>query len=160
MRIDTAGREARTAVREVQEASEGGKERMERFRKHANEDEREKREFAHRVAEVGRRRLIDVSELAEFAGLKAAVLLTGDVWNACVVVPDDCPHQEPAFRLLAVLSGLRAATQEARDGARVPFTVAVHNDGQAERTASLVAIAHDMPTPEQLAWIVCLHERP
>src|SRR6516225_304194 len=72
--------------------------------------------------------LIDVSATAREAGFKYPVALTAAAWAKCVAVPPGVVCQDEAGRLWDVLTMLRWAIRESKDGApEVRFGVHVRD---------------------------------
>jgi hypothetical protein len=82
--------------------------------------------------------LIDVSTVAQEAGIRYPVALTAAVWGRCVAVPPGVALQDEAGRLRDVLRLLALSLRHA-EGALVRFAVHVRNDN-AERTPPLVPL--------------------
>jgi hypothetical protein len=75
--------------------------------------------------------LIDVTAVAQEAGIRYPVALTAGAWAECVVVPPGVECQDEAGRLWDVIWLLRCAIKGSKDSAReVRFAVHVRNDNR------------------------------
>jgi hypothetical protein len=101
----------------------------------------ENAELIHRYSRADAIRdgvLIDVSAVAQEAGVRYPVALTAAVWAKCVAVPPGVACQDEAGRLWDVVWTLRCAIRR-QSGAEVRFAVHVRNDNR-ERTPPLVPL--------------------
>ncbi len=84
---------------------------------------------------------IEVSKVAEEAGIRFPVFLTRAVYDRFVSVPPDVTGQDEAGRLWDLVWMLRFAIRKAQHGqARLPFALYVRNDNKAPRLVKLVAM--------------------
>ena len=84
---------------------------------------------------------VEVSKVAEEAGIRFPVFLTRAVYDSFVRVPPGVTGQDQAGRLWDVLWMLRFAIRKAQHGqARLPFALYVRNDNKAPRLIKLVAM--------------------
>jgi hypothetical protein len=84
---------------------------------------------------------VDVSSVAQEAGIRFPVFLTRAVHGAYVTVPPGVAGQDEAGRLWDVVWMLRFAIRKARPGqARLPFALYVRNDTHRPRLVKLVAM--------------------
>jgi hypothetical protein len=83
--------------------------------------------------------LIDVSAVAQEAGIRFPVALTRAAWERCVSVPPGVACQDEAGRLWDVLWMLRCAIARQPAGSVVAFALHVRNDNR-ERTPPLVRL--------------------
>ena len=100
---------------------------------------------------------IEVSKVAEEAGIRFQVFLTRAVYNRYISLPPDVTGQDEAGRLRDVLWMLRFAIRKAQHGqARLPFALYVRNDNKAPRLIKLVAIcgALDIDDPQPAITIL------
>jgi hypothetical protein len=81
--------------------------------------------------------LIDVSAVAQEAGITYPVALTSAAWQRCVSVPPGVLFQDEAGRLWDVVWMLRCAIARQKGGRVVHFALHVRNDNR-ERTPPLV----------------------
>ena len=83
---------------------------------------------------------VDVSTVAQEAGIRFPVFLTRTVYDAYVTVPPDVTGQDEAGRLWDVVWMLRFAIRKAQPGqARLPFALYVRNDNRRARLVKLIA---------------------
>jgi hypothetical protein len=83
---------------------------------------------------------VDVSPVAQEAGIRFPVFLTRTVYDAYVTVPPDVTGQDEAGRLWDVVWMLRFAIRKAQPGqARMPFALYVRNDNRRARLVKLIA---------------------
>ena len=83
---------------------------------------------------------VDVSTVAQEAGIRFPVFLTRAAYDAYVTVPPDVTGQNEAGRLWDVVWMLRFAVLKAQPGqARMPFAVYVRNDNRRARLVKLIA---------------------
>jgi hypothetical protein len=83
--------------------------------------------------------LIDVSAVAQEAGIRYPVALTCGAWGRCVTVPPGVECQDETGRLWDVIFLLACAIRRAGSGPEVRFAVHVRNDN-TERTPPLVRL--------------------
>ena len=84
---------------------------------------------------------IEVSKVAEEAGVRFPVFITSAVYDSFVRVPPGVTGQDQAGRLWDVVWMLRFAIRKAQHGqARLPFALYVRNDNKAPRLIKLVAM--------------------
>jgi len=83
---------------------------------------------------------VDVSTVAQEAGIRFPVFLTRTVYDAYVTVPPDVTGQDEAGRLWDVVWMLRFAVLKAHPGqSRLPFALYVRNDKHRARLVKLIA---------------------
>ena len=100
---------------------------------------------------------IEVSKVAEEAGIRFPVFLTRAVYDRFVSVPPDVTGQDEAGRLWDVVWLLRFAIRKALPGqARLPFALYVRNNNKAPRLIKLVAMcgALDIDDPQPAITIL------
>ena len=100
---------------------------------------------------------VEVSKVAEEAGIRFPVFLTRAVYDSVVTVPPGVTGQDEAGRLWDVVWMLRFAIRKALPGqARLPFALYVRNDNKAPRLIKLVAIcgALDIDDPRPAITIM------
>jgi hypothetical protein len=84
---------------------------------------------------------VEVSKVAEEAGIRFPVFLTRAVYDAYVTVPPEVAGQDEVGRLWDVLWLLRFAIRKAQTGQdRLPFALYVRNDNHRPRLVKLVAM--------------------
>ena len=84
---------------------------------------------------------VEVSKVAEEAGIRFPVFLTRAVFDSFVAVPAGVTGQDEAGRLWDVVWMLRFAIRKAQTGqARLPFALYVRNDNHRPRLVKLVAM--------------------
>ena len=84
---------------------------------------------------------VEVSKVAEEAGIRFPVFLTRAVFDSFVTVPPGVTAQDEAGRLWDVVWMLRFAIRKAQTGqARLPFALYVRNDNHRPRLVKLVAM--------------------
>jgi hypothetical protein len=84
---------------------------------------------------------VEVSKVAEEAGIRFPVFLTRTVYDAYVTVPPEVAGQDEAGRLWDVVWLLRFAIRKAHTGqTRLPFALYVRNDNHRPRLVKLVAM--------------------
>ena len=84
---------------------------------------------------------VEVSKVAEEAGIRFPVFLTRAVYDAYVTVPPEVAGQDEAGRLWDVVWLLRFAIRKAQTGQdRLPFALYVRNDNHRPRLVKLVAM--------------------
>jgi hypothetical protein len=100
---------------------------------------------------------VEVSKVAEEAGIRFSVFLTSAVYDSFVRVPPGVTGQDEAGRLWDVVWMLRFAIRKAQHGqARLPFALYVRNDNKAPRLIKLVAMcgALDIDDPQPAITIM------
>jgi hypothetical protein len=100
---------------------------------------------------------IEVSKVAEEAGIRFPVFLTRAVYDRYISLPPDVTGQDEAGRLWDVLWMLRFAIRKAQHGqARLPFALYVRNDNKAPQLIKLVAMcgALDIDDPQPAITIM------
>jgi hypothetical protein len=84
---------------------------------------------------------VEVSKVAQEAGIRLPVFLTRAVYDSFVSVPPGVTGQDEAGRLWDIVSMLRFAIRKAQTGqARLPFALYVRNDNKSPRLIKLVAM--------------------
>ena len=94
---------------------------------------------------------VDVSTVAQEAGIRFPVFLTRTVYDAYVTVPPDVTGQDEAGRLWDVVWMLRFAVLKSQPGqTRLPFALYVRNDNRRARLIKLIATcgALDIDDPQ------------
>jgi hypothetical protein len=85
---------------------------------------------------------VEVTKIAQEAGIKYPMFLTRAVFDAYVAVPPDVSGQDEAGRLWDVVWMLRFAIQRAKRGVeRLPFALYVRNDNRAAKLVKHIAVA-------------------
>ena len=100
---------------------------------------------------------VEVSKVAEEAGIRFPVFLTRAVYDSFVSVPTGVTGQDEAGRLWDLVWMLRFAIRKAQDGqTRLPFALYVRNDNKAPRLIKLVAMcgALDIDDPKPAITIM------
>jgi hypothetical protein len=83
---------------------------------------------------------VEVTKIAQEAGIRFPVFLTRAVFDACVAVPPDVTGQDEPGRLWDIVWMLRFAIIRSRPGvARLPVALYVRNDDVRSRLVKLVA---------------------
>jgi hypothetical protein len=83
---------------------------------------------------------VEVSKVAQEAGIRFPVFLTRTVYDAYVTVPPGVTAQDEAGRLWDIVWMLRFAIRKARPGANsLPFALYVRNDNRKPRLVKLIA---------------------
>ena len=83
---------------------------------------------------------VEVSKIAQEAGVRFPVFLTRAVYDSFVSVPPGVTGQDEAGRLWDIVWMLRFAIRKAQTGqARLPFALYVRNDNRAPRLIKLIA---------------------
>jgi hypothetical protein len=83
---------------------------------------------------------IEVTKMAQEAGIRFPVFLTRGVYDAYVTVPEGVTGQDESGRLFDIIWMLRFAILRSRRGCdRVPVALYVRNDNQRSRLVKLVA---------------------
>ena len=104
---------------------------------------------------------VEVSKVAEEAGIRFPVFLISAVYDSFVRVPPGVTGQDEAGRLWDVLWMLRFAIRKAQQGqARLPFALYVRNDNKAPRLIKLVAMCGplDIDDPRPAITIMLTNE--
>jgi hypothetical protein len=84
---------------------------------------------------------VEVSKVADEAGIRFPVFLTRAVYDSFVRVPPGVTGQDESGRLWDVVWMLRFAIRKAQSGqARLPFALYVRNDSKAPRLIKLIAM--------------------
>jgi hypothetical protein len=84
---------------------------------------------------------VEVSKVAQEAGIRFPVFITRAVFDSFVSVPPGVTGQDEAGRLWDVVWMLRFAIRKAQPGqGRLPFALYVRNDNKAPRLIKLVAM--------------------
>lgn len=92
---------------------------------------------------------VDVSSVAQEAGIRFPVFLTRAVHGAYVRVPPGVAGQDEAGRLWDVVQALRFAARKAQHGhARLPFALYVRNDNRPARLVKLIAMCGPLDTDD------------
>ncbi len=94
---------------------------------------------------------VDISSVANEAGIRFPVFITRTAFDAYVTVPPNVTGQDEAGRLWDVVWMLRFAIRKAAQGqSRLPFALYVRNDNRAARLVKLIATcgALDMDEPQ------------
>ena len=100
---------------------------------------------------------VEVSKVAQEAGIRFPVFLTRAVYDSFVLIPPGVTGQDEAGRLRDVVWMLRFAIRKAQRGqARLPFALYVRNDNKAPRLIKLVAVcgALDIDDPQPAITIM------
>jgi hypothetical protein len=85
---------------------------------------------------------VEVSKVAQEAGIRFPVFITRTVFDSYVAVPPDVSGQDEAGRLWDVVWMLRFAIQRTKRGVeRLPFALYVRNDNRAAKLVKLIAVA-------------------
>ena len=83
---------------------------------------------------------VDVTKIAQEAGIKFPMFLTRAVWEAYVTVPPDVTGQDEAGRLWDVVWMTRFGIIRARPGVdRIPIAMYVRNDNHRAKLVKLIA---------------------
>ncbi len=95
---------------------------------------------------------VEVSKVAQEAGIRFPVFLTRGVYDAYVTVPEGVTGQDEAGRLWDIVWLLRFAILRAKPGAdRVPVALYVRNDNHRAKLVKLIAtcgpLDMDDPSP-------------
>ena len=92
---------------------------------------------------------VEVSKVAEEAGIRFPVFLTRAVYDSFVRVPPGVTGQDEAGRLWDIVWMLRFAIRKAQHGqARLPLALYVRNDNKAPRLIKLVAMCGPLDIDE------------
>jgi len=93
---------------------------------------------------------VEVSKVAEEAGIRFPVFLTRAVFDSFVSVPPGVAGQDEAGRLWDIVWMLRFAIRKAQpDQARLPFALYVRNDNRAPRLIKLIAMCGALDIDDQ-----------
>jgi hypothetical protein len=95
---------------------------------------------------------VEVTKVAQEAGIRFPVFLTRTVYDAYVIVPEGVTAQDEAGRLWDIVWMLRFAIQRTSRGVqRLPFALYVRNDNARAKLIKLIATAGpldiDDPSP-------------
>ena len=83
---------------------------------------------------------VEVTKVAQEAGIRHPMFLTRAVYDAYVTVPPDVTAQDEAGRLWDIVWMLRFAVRKQRQSAvRLPFALYVRSDNHKARLVKLVA---------------------
>ena len=83
---------------------------------------------------------IEVTKIAQEAGIRFPVFLTRTVYDSFVTVPEGVAGQDEAGRLWDIVHMVRFAILRARPGAdRIPAALYVRNDNRSARLVKLIA---------------------
>src|ERR1022692_4874672 len=83
---------------------------------------------------------VEVSKVAQEAGIRFPVFLTRAVYDSFVLVPPGITGQDEAGRLWDIVWMLRFAIRKAQPGqARLPFALYVRNDNHRPKLVKLIA---------------------
>ena len=102
--------------------------------------------------------LVDVSKMAQEAGIKLPTVLTAAVWENYVKVPEGVDGQDEPGRLWDVLRMYRFAAKCHGKSSQLSFEVLVRNDDLAPRLVTLKAICGPGDTPEPVLTIMLPEE--
>jgi hypothetical protein len=94
---------------------------------------------------------VEVTKIAQEAGIRFPVFLTRAVYDAYVAVPSGVTGQDEAGRLWDILNLLRFAILRSRPGCdRLPVALYVRNDNRAAKLVKLIATccALDIDDPQ------------
>ena len=100
---------------------------------------------------------VEVSKVAQEAGIRFPVFLTRAVYDSFVSVPPGVTGQDEAGRLWDIVWMLRFAIRKAQSGqGRLPFALYVRNDNKSPRLIKLVAMcgALDIDDPQPAITIM------
>ena len=98
--------------------------------------------------------LIDVSEMAQEAGIKYPTAVTSAVWHDYVEVPEGVEGQDERGRLWDVLTMFCFAARQGRRGTELVYDLLVRNDNTSPQPVSLKAICGPGDTPEPVLTIM------
>ncbi|HZM02020.1 MAG TPA: DUF6573 family protein [Candidatus Saccharimonadales bacterium] len=104
---------------------------------------------------------VEVTKIAQEAGIRFPVFLTRAVYDAYVTVPPDVETQDEAGRLWDIINLLKFAIRKAQPGqTRLPFGIYVRNDHHRPRLVKLIATCGplDMNDPQPAITIMLPHE--
>ena len=107
--------------------------------------------------------LVDVSEMAEAAGITCQIALTASVWQRYVVVPEGVEGQDERARLWDILWTMRHtfATQVHEKTSQFQFQVMVKNNNREPEQATLRAMCTvaDQDKEKSVITVMLPHER-
>ncbi|MCY2991731.1 MAG: hypothetical protein NTY19_28235 [Planctomycetota bacterium] len=98
--------------------------------------------------------LVDVSEMAQEAGIKHPMAVTAAVWAQYITVPDGVEGQDEQGRLWDVLNMFRFAALRSAGQDTLRFEVLVRNDNTTPKPVTLKAICGPGDTPEPVLTIL------
>jgi hypothetical protein len=103
---------------------------------------------------------VEVTKVAQEAGIKHPMFLTRAVFDAYVAVPPDVTGQDEAGRLWDIVWMTRFAIIRAKPGVdRVPVALYVRNDNRAAKLIKLIAqcgpLDIDDPAPAITVMMLC-----
>jgi len=104
---------------------------------------------------------VEVTKIAQEAGIRFPVFLTRAVYDAYVTVPPDVEAQDEAGRLWDIINLLKFAIRKAQPGqTRLPFALYVRNDNRRPRLIKLIAAcgALDIDDPQPAITVMMLDE--
>lgn len=101
-------------------------------------------------------RVKDVSAFAAEVGIGCPILLTQGAWESCVIVPDDCPMQDPYERLWNVLAAMDHACMSYQGGSVIPFAVSVSNGGGELKSVQLKVVCESEPVTGEFVLLIML----
>ncbi len=84
--------------------------------------------------------LVDVTGMAKEAGFRYPVSLTSNVWDTFVRVPEGVEAQDEAGRLWDILTMLRFAIKQGKDGSELLFQLHVRNENERARLVTLKSV--------------------
>jgi hypothetical protein len=102
--------------------------------------------------------LVDVTEMAQEAGLKHPTAVTAAVWADYVAVPEGVEAQDEQGRLWDILMMLRFAIQGGTNGSELLYEVLVRNDNTSSQPVKLKAICGPGDSAEPVLTIMLPHE--
>jgi hypothetical protein len=103
--------------------------------------------------------LVDISNMAQEAGIIYPVALTAAVWERCVAVPDSLEgFQDEDGRLWDVLWCFRVAASAKRNEEQILFHVIVRNSLKTAETVALKAICGPGDTHEPVLTMMLPNE--
>ena len=98
--------------------------------------------------------LIDVSQMAEKAGIKYPTAVTSAVWHEFVEVPEGVDGQDELGRLWDIFNMFRVAAKCPNGSTELLFEVVVKNDNTAPKLVNLKAIFGPGDTPDPVITIM------
>ncbi|MCC6127467.1 MAG: hypothetical protein IT426_21115 [Pirellulales bacterium] len=102
--------------------------------------------------------LIDVSKMAQEAGIKYPTALTAAVWAEYVQVPEGVQAQDEAGRLWDILNMFRFAAMQSEQSGELLFVLLVRNDNFSPMLVTLKAICGPGDTLDPVITIMLPHE--
>lgn len=102
--------------------------------------------------------LVDVSKMAQEAGIKHPTALTAAVWAEYVQVPEGVDGQDEQGRLWDILFMFHLAAKRAAGKSTMFFDLLIRNDNTAPTPMTLKAICGPGDTPEPVITILLPHE--